>query len=177
MDDVTKLVDSYETEHIVGGELVTGASLAQDFDETRIIQILTAGVCVLVIAYLVSKSPERALRIAIGTIAVGAAVDGFASIIGERGVSTAPAVLLGMGFAADYLSHASAGHVETRSDNFARWGAAITSVSIFALLTLAEFPPARQTGQLLTISILLSVILATSLSKVDVKLSYSFSEE
>ena len=95
------------------------------------------------------------MRISIGTIAVGAAVDGFASLIGERGVSTAPAVLLGMGFAADYLSHASAGHKETKSDNFARWG---------------------QTGQLLAISILLSVILATSLSNVELN-SLSNKEE
>ena len=81
-----------------------------------------------------------------------------------------------MGFAADYLSHASAGHKETKSDNFARWGAAITSVSLFILLTFAEFPPARQTGQLLAISILLSVILATSLSNVELN-SLSNKEE
>ncbi len=165
-DDVSSLVDDYDTGHTIGGELVTGAALAEEFDDTRIFQILAAGFCVFLIALFVSNSPSRAVRIAIGTIAVGAAVDGFASIIGERGVSTAPAVLLGMGFAADYLSHASAGHRETKSDNFARWGAAITSISIFVLLTFAEFPPAKQTGQLLTISILLSVVLATTLSEV-----------
>jgi len=175
--DVSNLVDDYDTGHTIGGELVTGAALAEEFDDTRIIQILAAGLCVFLIAYFVSRSPYRAMRIAIGTIAVGAAVDGFASIIGQRGVSTAPAVLLGMGFAADYLSHASAGHKETKSDNFARWGAAITSVSIFLLLTFAEFPPAKQTGQLLTISILLSVVLATSLSEVGLLNNAIDSEE
>ena len=122
---MSSLVEDYDTGHTIGGELVTGAALAEEFDDTRIIQILAAGFCVFLIALFVSNSPSRAVRIAVGTIAVGAAVDGFASIIGERGVSTAPAVLLGMGFAADYLSHASAGHRETKSDNFARWGAAI----------------------------------------------------
>ena len=163
-DDVNELIEVHEINGFLGGELVTGASLAKQFDDTRIIQILTAGTCVFFISVLVSRNPERAIRIAIGTVAVGAAVDGFASIIGDRGVSTAPAVLLGMGFAADYLSHASAGHHETRSDVFARWGAAITSVSIFILLSFAEFPPAKQTGQLLTISIVLSVILASCLA-------------
>ena len=167
-DDVSSLVEDYDTGHTIGGELVTGAALAEEFDDTRIIQILAAGFCVFLIALFVSNSPSRAVRIAVGTIAVGAAVDGFASIIGERGVSTAPAVLLGMGFAADYLSHASAGHRETKSDNFARWGAAITSISIFVLLTFAQFPPAKQTGQLLTISILLSVVLATTLKEVGI---------
>ena len=50
------------------------------------------------------------MRIAIGTVAIGLAVDGLASITGVRGVGTAPAVLLGMGFAAEYLAHASSGH-------------------------------------------------------------------
>ena len=168
-DDVSDLIERYDAEYTIGGELVTGASLAEDFDNTRVFQILAAGICVFLIATFVSKSPVRAMRIAIGTVAIGSAVDGFASLIGERGVSTAPAVLLGMGFAADYLSHASAGHNETRNDNFARWGAAITSISVFMLLTLAEFPPAKQTGQLLAISIMLSVILATCLAKLDLE--------
>lgn len=168
-DDVSDLIETYDAEYTIGGELVTGASLAEEFDNTRVFQILAAGLCVYLIATFVSKSPVRAMRIAIGTVAIGSAVDGFASLIGERGVSTAPAVLLGMGFAADYLSHASAGHNETRNDNFARWGAAITSISVFMLLTLAEFPPAKQTGQLLAISIMLSVILATCLAKLDLE--------
>ena len=171
LDDVSNLLDGYDNKYEIGGELVVGASLAVELDETRVLQIFAAGICVFFVSYFVTKSPIRALRISIGTIAVGAAVDGFASIVGERGVSTAPAVLLGMGFAADYLSHASAGHNETWNDNFARWGAAITSVSIFILLTLAELPQANQTGQLLAISILLSVILATCLSKVEVDIN------
>ena len=171
LDDVSNLLDGYDNKYEIGGELVVGASLAVELDETRVLQIFAAGICVFFVSYFVTKSPIRALRISIGTIAVGAAVDGFASIVGERGVSTAPAVLLGMGFAADYLSHASAGHNETRNDNFARWGAAITSVSLFILLTFAELPQANQTGQLLAISILLSVILATCLSKVEVSIN------
>ena len=177
LDDVSNLMDNYQVESDIGGELVVGASLAEEFDKTRVLQIFAAGICVFFVSYFVTKSPTRAMRISIGTIAVGAAVDGFASLIGERGVSTAPAVLLGMGFAADYLSHASAGHKETKSDNFARWGAAITSVSLFILLTFAEFPPARQTGQLLAISILLSVILATSLSNVELNSQSNKEEE
>jgi hypothetical protein len=106
----------------------------------------------------------KASRIAAGTVAIGIAVDGMASIIGSRGVHTAPAVLLGMGFAADYLSHASGDHYSTKQDNYARWGAAISSASIFILLGMANFPPARNTGRLLSISILFAVILATSLS-------------
>jgi len=75
-----------------------------------------------------------------------------------------PAVLLGMGFAADYLAHATAEHPPTRMDTYARWLAALTSVSIFAMIAFADFPPAMNTGQLLTASILFSVILATCLS-------------
>ena len=177
LDDVSSLIESYGNEGVIGGDLVTGASLAKDFDDNRIIQILGAGLCVFFIATFVTNSANRGLRIAIGTIAIGAAVDGCASLIGERGVSTAPAVLLGMGFAADYLSHASAGHNETRNDRFARWGAAITSMSVFFLLSFAEFPPAKQTGQLLTISIAISVILATSLAKVTPLIATDSSEE
>ena len=148
----------------IGGDLVAGAELAKEFGETRILQIIFAGIAVFIVTLYLLRSPIKASRIAIGTIAVGIAVDGMASIIGSRGVHTAPAVLLGMGFAADYLSHASAEHPSTKQDNFARWGAAISSVSIFLLLGFATFPPAQNTGRLLTISILFAVILATCLS-------------
>ena len=86
-DDVSNLVEDYETGYTIGGELITGAALAEEFDDTRIFQILAAGFCVFLIALFVSRSPTRAMRIAVGTIAIGAAVDGFASIIGERGVT------------------------------------------------------------------------------------------
>ena len=177
LDDVLLLLEETDNEGIVGGELITGASLANDFDDSRIMQILGAGIAVLIIALVVTKSSSRSLRIAIGTIAIGAAVDGCASLIGERGVSTAPAVLLGMGFAADYLSHASAEHRETKHDRFARWGAAITSMSVFFLLSFAQFPPARQTGQLLAISIAMSVILASCLAYLGHYYSINDSEE
>lgn len=177
LDDVLLLLEETDNEGIVGGELITGASLANDFDDSRIMQIFGAGIAVLIIALVVTKSGSRSLRIAIGTIAIGAAVDGCASLIGERGVSTAPAVLLGMGFAADYLSHASAEHRETKHDRFARWGAAITSMSVFFLLSFAQFPPARQTGQLLAISIAMSVILASCLAYLGHYYSINDSEE
>jgi predicted RND superfamily exporter protein len=147
----------------MGGELVTGASLARDFDQSRVLQIAGAGIAVLIVSLLVVRSPARAVRIAVGAVAVGLAVDGIASL-GGRGVETAPAVLLGMGFAADYLSHASAPHAPTRRDTSARWLAAASSISVFLLLGLANFPPARNTGRLLSISILISVILATCLA-------------
>ena len=106
----------------------------------------------------------QAARIAVGAVAIGAAVDGMASIFGGRGVNTALAVLLGMGFAADYLSHASAKHRPTKLDMSARWWAALSSVSVFFLLAMTSFPPARDTGRLLSVSILFSVILATCLA-------------
>ena len=163
-DDVRTLLSKNNLEGDIGGDLVAGAELAKEFGETRILQIIFAGIAVFIVTLYLLRSPIKASRIAIGTIAVGIAVDGMASIIGSRGVHTAPAVLLGMGFAADYLSHASAEHPSTKQDNFARWGAAISSVSIFLLLGFATFPPARNTGRLLTISILFAVILATCLS-------------
>ena len=143
----------------------------------RISQIIAAGFAVFIVAAMVTNSPKKAIRISIGTIAIGLAVDGLASVIGERGVSTAPAVLLGMGFAADYLAHASSGHRVTFSDNFARWGAAITSVSVFLMLSFAEFPPAKQTGILLSISIIISVLLATSLSMMPLEIKKYDCEE
>ena len=96
-------------------------------------------------------------------------MDGLASHMGGRGVNTAPAVLLGMGFADDYLAHASAGHRTTSRDAFARWGAALSSVSVFAVVGLSRYPPAQDTGQLLAISVLLSVILAAILARVPVR--------
>ena len=73
-----------------------------------------------------------------------------------------------MGFAADYLSHASAEHLPTKSDNAARWGAGITSISIFFLLGFATWPLAKNSGRLLSISVLISIILATFLSLTNI---------
>ncbi len=162
--DIRELLDENSLIGNVGGDLTIGAELASAFDESRVTQILLAGLAVFLVSYIVLRSQIRASRIAIGTIAVGIAVDGMASLIGGRGVNTAPAVLLGMGFAADYLSHASAEHLPTKKDTLARWWAAMTSLSIFALLAFATFPPAKNTGQLLSISIVFSIILATFLS-------------
>ncbi|HJM45022.1 MAG TPA: hypothetical protein QF644_03635, partial [Candidatus Poseidoniaceae archaeon] len=162
-EDVRFLLSENDLNGNVGGQLISGAELAKDFGENRVYQILFAGMAVFIVAYILLRSPLRASRIAIGTIAIGAAVDGMASIIGSRGVHTAPAVLLGMGFAADYLSHASGEHPSTKQDNYARWGAAISSISIFLLLGFSVFPPAQNTGRLLTISILFAAILATCL--------------
>jgi len=163
-DDVRLLMTENELNGDVGGQLISGAQLAKDFGENRVYQILFAGIAVFIVSFALLRSPIRASRIAVGTIAIGAAVDGMASIIGTRGVHTAPAVLLGMGFAADYLSHASGEHPSTKHDNYARWGAAISSISIFLLLGFSVFPPAQNTGRLLTISILFAAILATCLS-------------
>ena len=171
-EDVRFLLSENDLNGNVGGQLISGAELAKDFGENRVYQILFAGMAVFIVAYILLRSPLRASRIAIGTIAIGAAVDGMASIIGSRGVHTAPAVLLGMGFAADYLSHASGEHPSTKQDNYARWGAAISSISIFLLLGFSVFPPAQNTGRLLTISILFAAILATCLS-----LTYIVSDE
>ena len=160
-DDVEDLMGMNNLSGIVGGDLPIGAELAKSFEESRILQILFAGLAVFIASYLITGSYQKALRIAIGTIAIGIAVDGLASYLGGRKVSTAPAVLLGMGFAADYLSHASFNEKRDRSDDYARWGAAITSLSIFALVIFSRFPPAQDTGQLLSLSILLSALLAT----------------
>ena len=163
-DDVKLLMAENELNGEIGGQLISGAQLAKDFGENRVYQILFAGIAVFIVSFVLLRSPIRASRIAVGTIAIGAAVDGMASIIGTRGVHTAPAVFLGRGFAADYLSHASGEHPSTKHDNYARWGAAISSISIFLLLGFSVFPPAQNTGRLLTISILFAAILATCLS-------------
>lgn len=163
-EDVHDLLQYNGLQGDVGGDLPIAAEIAYEFEKSRMSQILAAGVAVFLVSYVILGSPIRAARIAIGTIAVGACVDGLASLLGGRGINTAFAVLLGMGFTADYLSHASAEHVPTKNDTYARWGAAATSVSVFALLAMATFPPARDTGQLLTVSVLLSVILATFLA-------------
>ena len=163
-EDTRFLLDSMNLTGEIGGDLYTGADVAKTFEESRIIQIILAGVMVLIVSSMVLKSFPKGLRIAIGAVAVGAAVDAMAGYMTGRGMETAPAVLLGMGFAADYLSHASADHPPTRRDNSARWLAGMTSLSVFVLVSFAAFPPARNMGQLLTVSILLSVILATSLA-------------
>ena len=171
-NDVYDLLNENSLSGEVGGDLTVGAKLASEFDDSRVIQILLAGGAVFIVSYIVLRSNIRASRIAIGTIAVGIAVDSMASFMGGRGVNTAPAVLLGMGFAADYLSHASAEHRPTLKDTFARWWAAATSLAIFVMLAFATFPPAKSTGQLLSVSIIFSVLLATFLS-----LKYIESEE
>ena len=151
-------------EGVVGGDLPIGAKAAQTFENTRVVQILSAGVAIFLVAFVALRVPIQAARIAGGAVAIGAAVDGMASIFGGRGVNTALAVLLGMGFAADYLSHASAEHRPTKLDMSARWWAALSSVSVFILLAMTSFPPARDSGRLLSVSILFSVILATCLA-------------
>ena len=163
-NDVENLLEQNGLTGGIGGDLIMGASLTRDFDESRMFQIFAAGVAVFIVSYAIIGSPRTAARIAIGTLAVGIAVDGMASFMGGRGITTAPAVLLGMGFTADYLSHASSEHAPTKRDNSARWWAALSSLSAFVLLGLARFPPAKDAGNLLTISILFSVILATFLS-------------
>jgi hypothetical protein len=176
-DDVEQLLVENEIDGAIGGDMTVGAGLARTFEAGRVKQILSAGVMIFIVSYAVLRSPLRAARIAIGTIAIGGAIDGMASLFGGRSVTTAPAVLLGMGFTADYLSHASAEHSPTRLDNSARWLAALTSVSIFVIVAFANFPPARNTGQLLTASILLSVLLATCLSLIQFKHSRTDSSE
>ncbi len=163
-EDVRFVMDSMNLTGEIGGDLFMGADVAKTFEESRIVQILLAGVMVLIVSSMVLKSFPKGLRIAIGAVAVGAAVDAMAGYVTGRGMETAPSVLLGMGFAADYLSHASADHPPTRRDNSARWLAGMTSLSVFVMVSFAAFPPARNMGILLTTSILLSVILATSLS-------------
>ncbi len=116
------------------------------------------------VALFALRVPIQAARIAVGAVAIGAAVDGMATMFGGRGVNTALAVLLGMGFAADYLSHASAEHRPTKLDMSARWWAAISSASVFILLSLTTFPPAKNSGQLLSLSIFFSAVLATCLA-------------
>ena len=165
--DTQQLIDDNHLSGEIGGQLITGIDLAKSFEQTRIIQILCAGLIVLIISLSMTRSIEKSLRIAVGTIAVGIAVDGLASHLGGRGVNTAPAVLLGMGFAADYLSHASEKVNSWRLDNYARWGAAITSGLVFLAVSFSKFPPARSTGLLLSLTILISVVLATCLAVVS----------
>lgn len=163
-NDVQDLFNEHGLEGEVGGDLLTGIKVAKSFEDTRITQILLAGAMIFLVAWAVTGSYQQGIQIAIGSIVVGIAVDGLASHLGGRGVNTAPAVLLGMGFAADYLSHASEPHPLTRSDFSARWRAALTSAALFILISFSNFPPAKDTGQLLTFAILISVILATVLS-------------
>ena len=162
--DTHNLIQDNNLSGEIGGQLVTGISLAKSFEQTRIIQILAAGLVVLIIASCMTRSFDKSIRIAIGTIAVGIAVDGLASHFGGRGINTAPAVLIGMGFAADYLSHASKKMTSWRYDNFARWGAAITSGTVFFAVSFSQFPPAKSTGILLSVTIFISVFLATCLA-------------
>lgn len=163
-DDVEQLMIENGMDGVIGGDLPVGAEAAQTFEKTRVTQILSAGVAIFLVALFALRVPIQAGRIAVGAVAIGAAVDGMASIFGGRGVNTALAVLLGMGFAADYLSHASAEHRPTKLDMSARWWAALSSISVFILLAMTSFPPARDSGRLLSVSILFSVILATCLA-------------
>lgn len=176
-NDVDKLLEKNGFEGQIGGDLPIGAKVAQSFEEERLTQILAAGLAIFLVSFIVLRSPKRAARIAIGTIAIGAAVDGLATLFGGRGVNTAPSVLLGMGFTADYLSHASAEHVSTRKDTAARWWAAFSSGCVFLLVAFTTFPPAKNAGRLLSVSILLSVILATCLSMMYQEKMHSDDEE
>ena len=175
--DAQNLLDDNDLSGEIGGDLITGISLAKSFEQTRILQIIFAGIIVFTISRAMTGSTNRAARIAVGTIAVGIAVDGLASHLGGRGVNTAPAVLLGMGFAADYLSHASDKITSWKFDNMARWGAAITSCSVFFVVSFSKFPPAKDTGVLLTLTIIISVFLATLLSTVSHKGTIKQQEE
>ena len=163
-EDAEDLLEQNGFTGVVGGDLPTGGRAAEIFEQSRVTQILSAGAAIFVVAMFVMRTPLPAARIAIGAIAIGAAVDGLASSFGGRGVNTALAVLLGMGFAADYLAHASADHTPTKLDMSARWWAALSSASVFMLLAMTTFPPSKNSGQLLSLSILLSVILATCLA-------------
>lgn len=176
LTDTRQLMHDNQIDGEIGGQLITGIDLAKSFEQTRILQILSAGVIVFMIAFMMTRSVEKSVRIAVGTIAVGIAVDGLASHFGGRGVNTAPAVLLGMGFAADYLSHASDKTKSWRLDNYARWGAAITSGLVFLTVSFSRFPPAKNTGLLLSLTIVISVLLATCLSIVSSN-NYSLEEE
>ena len=162
--DTNNLIADNNLSGEIGGQLITGISLAKSFEQTRIIQIIAAGLVVLIIGLGMTRSFDKSIRIAIGTIAVGIAVDGLASHFGGRGVNTAPAVLIGMGFAADYLSHASKKTRSLIAENYARWGAALTSGTVFFAVSFSQFPPAKNTGILLSATILISVILATCLA-------------
>ena len=163
-DDVSELLDDMGIKGDVGGDLTMGSELARSFEENRIEQILLAGLTIFIASLFVTKNASRSARIAIGTVSIGVAVDGLASMLWGRSINTAPTVLLGMGFAADYLSHASSEHQQTKNDMVARWGAGITSISIFCWLSFATWPLAKNSGRLLTISLLLSLIIATILS-------------
>jgi len=164
-NDVRDLFEEMNISGNIGGNLAVGAELAHSFDQSRVTQIFGAGVAIFIVGLFGLRSPEKALRIAVGTVAVGAAVDGLASIMGGRGVASAPAVLLGMGFAADYLSHSSStNHIPTSSDHAARWWSAFSSMCVFILIAFTAFPPASEMGRLLALSILFSVLLATALS-------------
>ncbi|DAC60571.1 MAG TPA: hypothetical protein D7I07_00085 [Candidatus Poseidoniales archaeon] len=174
--DTEQLIQENGISGQIGGQLITGIDLAKSFEQTRIIQILAAGLIVLIIAFLMTRVPEKSMRIAVGTIAVGIAVDGLASHLGGRGVNTAPAVLLGMGFAADYLSHASDKMYSWRQDTYARWGAAVTSGLVFLTVSFSEFPPASNTGLLLSLTILISVLLATCLAFVSTNIQFAEDE-
>ena len=176
-DDVENLFVVNEVSGTVGGDLPTGARAAETFEETRLIQILSAGVAIFLVALFALKIPIQAARIAVGAVAIGAAVDGMATMFGGRGVNTALAVLLGMGFAADYLSHASAEHRPTKLDMSARWWAAMSSASVFILLSLTTFPPAKNSGQLLSLSIFFSAVLATCLAMMHSDMVPTQSEE
>ena len=75
-DDVRTLLSKNDLEGDIGGDLVAGAELAKEFGETRILQIIFAGIAVFIVTLYLLRSPIKASRIAIGTIAVGIAVDG-----------------------------------------------------------------------------------------------------
>ena len=75
-------------------EIATGISLANPLNK-RIIQILAAGFVVLIIASSMTRIIDKSIRIAIGTIAVGIAVDGLASHLVVAGLILLQQFLLG----------------------------------------------------------------------------------
>ena len=134
--DLVYLLEEMGIQGVIGGDLYVGAVTSAQFESTRIVQVLLAGGLVTLVASTVLQSPMKGLRIGIGAIAIGAGVDALAGVLVGRSMATAPAVLLGMGFAADYLTHASEGHGRDRGDTEARWWAGLTSVSVFVLIAL-----------------------------------------
>ena len=63
--DTENLIAENQISGEIGGQLITGIDLAKSFEQTRIIQILAAGLIVLIIAFLMTKSSEKSLRIAV----------------------------------------------------------------------------------------------------------------
>ena len=104
--DLVYLLEEMGIQGVIGGDLYVGAVTSAQFESTRIVQVLLAGGLVTLVASTVLQSPMKGLRIGIGAIAIGAGVDALAGVLVGRSMATAPAVLLGMGFADPGLPHA-----------------------------------------------------------------------